>query len=141
MTECVEEQCTGHYRGRWHGFGPVHNHERVLLAVFETTKRDGFRLTGDSFNNKHLASSSESLVRISYVTKALFDSEIVSRALPQKGALVGVACAKASEIRRLHADIKVSHGIRKVRAICVLDRVDEGDLDGHATMLRRIDAD
>jgi len=135
MTDCVEEQQTRHYGGRLRGFGPVRNDERVLFAVFMQTKRNGARLVGDSFDNKYLASSSQSLTRASYVTKLLFDREVVRHGESEKGPLVGVACADVADIRKLRADIQISHAtIKKVRAICLLDRVDVGDLDGHATM-------
>jgi hypothetical protein len=132
MTDCVDEQQTQHYRGKWFGFGPVRNGERVRFAVFEQTKREGARLIGNSFRN--LKNSNESVVRSSYVTRSDFDTRIVSPGMAAKGRLVGIAVADVSRIRALRADVKLNQGTVKVRSICVIDRVEDGDIDGHATM-------
>jgi hypothetical protein len=132
MTECVEEQQTKHYRGKWCGFGPVRSGEQLLFAVFEQTKYQGSRLAGDSF--KELKNTNESVVRCSYVTRSLFESRIVQPGEAARGALVGVAVADVSRIRTLRTDIKLNATTVKVRSICVIDRVDEGDIDAHATM-------
>jgi hypothetical protein len=132
MIECAEEQQTKHYRGKWFGFGPVRDGERVLFAVFEQTKRQGLHLAGDSFKN--LKNGNESLARSSYVTRSVFDGKIVIPGKATKGDLVGIAIADVSRIRALRADVILNNTTVKVRSICVIDRVDEGDADGHATM-------
>ncbi len=76
--------------------------------------------------------NSQSVARLGYVTKSLFYRKIADQLT--KGALVGVSWANVSNIRALRADVKLNKGVAKVRAICVLDRVDEGDVEGHATM-------
>ena len=128
MTDCADEQLTCHYLGRWRGFGRVRNNEHVLFAVFDDTNVDETQLTQDSFST-NLNDSSESLARRSYVTRAVFDRDIV-----RERTLVGVALAHVEEMRRLRADIQTNTGTIKVRSFCVLDRVDVGDCDGHATM-------
>jgi len=132
MSDCLEEHQTRHYRGRRYGFGPVHDGERILFAVFQSTKRDGFQLVQGSFDNQNLSKNSQSVARLGYVTKSLFYRKIADQLT--KGALVGVSWANVSNIRALRADVKLNKGVAKVRAICVLDRVDEGDVEGHATM-------
>jgi len=133
MNECREELHTQHYLGRWHGFGPVRNREHVIFAVFEKTKRDGSQLTAMSFDSTQLAKDSESLVRALYVTRSIFDSEVAEGGSLQKGTLVGISCADVSRIRKLRTDIRTSSGSVNVRSLCILDKVEEGDYDGHAT--------
>jgi hypothetical protein len=133
MSDCPKEKETQHFKGQWYGFGPVSDCEIVIFAVFETTIRDGSRLAQNSFRNSSLAKSAESLARASYLTRQCFDEEIVKPGSSGKGALIGIACAKVADVRALRADFKTNTGIKKVRALCVLDRVDAGDYDGHAT--------
>ncbi len=128
MTDCVEELTTQHFRGRWHGFGPVKDREVVIFAAFQSTNCVGGRLTADSFDNKHLKTSAQSLARRAFVTRQVFD-----RAIVRDGALKGVAIANVSAIRALVADVRLNAGETSVRSLCVLDRVDAGDCDGHAT--------
>jgi hypothetical protein len=128
MTDCLDERITKHFRGRWYGFGPVKDAESVVFAVFGSTKLKDGRLIADSFDNKHLKTNAQSLARQSFVTKAIFDSAIVRGA-----GLSGVAVARVAAIRALTADVKINAGQISVRACCVLDRVDEGDCEGHAT--------
>jgi hypothetical protein len=131
MTECLEEQTTQHFRGHWHGFGPVRNHEKVIFAVFEATSCNGRQLIAASFDNDHLKSITQSLARHSFVTLPTFYRTIVRSA---DSVLRGVAIANVAAVRALVADIKLNAGQVTVRAFCLLDRVEEGDCDGHATV-------
>jgi hypothetical protein len=115
MTECAEEHQTQHYRGKWHGFGPVRNSERLLFAVFERTKLAGSRLAADSFSNSNLRQTTQSVARSSYVTRSLFDQRIVQSA--GKGVCIGIAIADVNRIRALRADVKLSNRAVKVRSI------------------------
>jgi hypothetical protein len=135
MTDCPAEKQTQHFKGKWHGFGPVSNCETVIFAVFDTTKcnQNGSKLAADSFSNKSLAINTQSLARAAYLTRLCFDQEIVESGKAEKGKLVGVAHAKVDVLRNLRADITTNSGLKKVRALCVLDKVDQGDFDGHAT--------
>jgi hypothetical protein len=128
MPVCVDEQSTRHHLGRWHGFGPVRNAEHVLFAVFPATKRSGIRLSATSFT-RHLNNSTQSLARSSYVTRSVFD-----RAIAKNEVVDGVASAHVERIRKLSADIETPTGTINVRAMCVIDLVEPGDCDGHATM-------
>jgi hypothetical protein len=130
----VEELETQHYRGRWYGFGVVRDCEQVRLAVFERTQRNGSRLTAKSFDGKHLAGKNESVARALYITRRVFDQRVATTDVERKGALVGVACADVSRIRSIPAEFKMNLGTVRLRAFCVLDRVEQGDFDGHATV-------
>jgi hypothetical protein len=76
MTACPEEMRTLHYRGRWFGFGPVCDTERVIFAVFEGTPRSGESLSDNSFENNKLKKDEQSLARASFVTWTLFDKSL-----------------------------------------------------------------
>jgi hypothetical protein len=135
MTDCVEERRTQHYRGAWFGFGPVQDDERIIFAVFDTTKVNDCRLTAKSFDNKQLSANNESIVRSSFVARAVFDQMVVERGKPEKGNLVGIAWADVSNVRQLKAEFNLGRPTTiNVRAFCVLDRVERGDFDGHAAM-------
>lgn len=133
MCDCPGEWQTQHYGGRWFGFGPVRNNERVIFAVFDSTPLDGGELTANSFD-ANLGKGTQSIARAALVTRATFDAEVVDRGVPTKGRFLGIALAHVFAIRQLRADIVLPDGTHRVRAVCVLDRVDEGEFDGHATM-------
>jgi hypothetical protein len=128
MNDCADEQQTRHYRGKWFGFGPVRDSEHVLFAVFQDTSHAGSSLTEKSFTS-NLTKTSESLARASFVTSSVFN-----RCIARDRNAVGIASAHVSSIRRLRADIKLNAITKKVRAICVIDKVEPGDCEGHAAM-------
>ena len=127
MSECVDEQQTRHYLGRWHGFGVVRDNEYVLYAVFGNTDRAGKRLTQNSFT-RNLNNTSQSLGRASVLTREVFDLNIAH------GAIAEIASAHVSAIRSIRADVPENKGTKNVRAVCVIDQVEAGDCDAHATM-------
>lgn len=129
---CEPESTTQHFRGRWHGFGTVQDHENLFYAIFESTETANGRLCADSFRNKNLIRSIESIGRSSFVTRAVFDDRISS---PTKGKATGISVTVGSSLRALKADIPPGDpAAAKVRSICVLDRVQGGDFEGHATL-------
>jgi hypothetical protein len=128
MSACPDEKSTRHYLGRWYGFGPVRDGEQVLFAVFDDTGRDGASLASKSFN-KNLNNTTQSVARSVYVSKSVFQRTIVG-----SRALHGVASAHVGRIRDLRADLQTPTGITSVRSICVVDLVERGDCEGHATM-------
>jgi len=133
MVDCVEELHTQHYRGKWHGFGPIFDHERVLFAVFEKTKRDGILLIANSFDSQSLARCEQSIARVSYLTRNQFDLHVAGATTSKKGSLVGVALVDVSRLRALCARIETPVAVH-VRSLCVIDRVEPGDYDAHATI-------
>jgi hypothetical protein len=133
---CEKELATQHYRGKWFGFGPVCGSERVMLAVFETTPRsvDGMRLVSKSFT-KNLVTGTESVARSQFVSSKIFSKEVAEKGVRTKGQLVGVACADVTQIRALRADLPlIAGGTYKAGAVCVLDLVEMGDYEAHATL-------
>ncbi len=134
MFNCGEESFTHHYLGRWFGFGPARDTERVIYAVFQKAPRNGNLLNENSFENNKLKKNSQSLARASWVTRRQFDRKIVRRDTSSNGPMVGIAYADVAKVRALRVDVKLNTGTKNVRAICVLDRVESGDCAGHATM-------
>lgn len=134
MGDCVDEQSTCHYRGRFFGFGPVQDPESVKFAVFDTTPVDGSRVVNDTFDNASLAKSNQSLARSAFVTLTEFHKRIVAPSASSKGKLVGVTTAVTGKLRALRAEIKTNTGTTKVQAVCVYDRVENDDCEGHATI-------
>jgi hypothetical protein len=129
MIACPDELHTRHHRGRWYdGFGPVHNDERVLFAVFADTPRDNDILDPRAFG-RNMNKTTQSLARCSYVSRPVFDRTVVGTR-----ALHGVAIAHVQAIRALTAPIQIQHETRQVRAVCVVDLVERGDCTGHAAM-------
>jgi hypothetical protein len=128
MPVCVEEQQTHHHLGKWHGFGRVANSERVIFAVFDDTKREGNGLSGNSFST-NLNNRTQSLARSSFVPRRTFHQFIVG-----DRQLDGIAIAHVEDVRRLTADFETQNGRITVRALSVIDLVEAGDCDGHATM-------
>jgi hypothetical protein len=127
MTECVDEQRTRHHRGQWCGFGPVRDREYILYAVFDDTERNGAFLTQKSFTT-NLIQTSESVGRVAYLTRRIFETSIAN------GSSTEITTALVSAIRDLRADVRANAAIKNVRAVCVIDQVDPGDCDAHATM-------
>src|SRR5262249_38186789 len=127
MSRCAEEDQTHHYRGRWFGFGPVGHSEEVVFAVFERTKKDGAKLTANSFENAHLAAQNQSVARRLSPRHSTFVTKVVDRGRAQKGELIGVAVANVVDIRHLIAEFETPRGSESVPALCVLDKVERGD--------------
>src|SRR5215469_12111759 len=134
MSDCPEERSTQHYRGEWCGFGPVADDEHVIFAVFQKTKCREQQLAQDSFDNSNLKMRTQSLARGAFVSRSIFNRKIVDALNQTKGPLIGIALADVSKIRAIPAKINLNNTEIRVRALCVLDRVERGDCDGHATV-------
>jgi hypothetical protein len=134
MPECAEETTTQHHLGAGHGFGPVQNDEYVYFAVFDQTQRDGSLLSADSFDNKQLKKDGLSVSRASHITLAVFNDDVVRAGSNPKGALVGISRALTGAIRSLTSRIQLNSSDVSVRSFCVLDSVQPGDYDAHATL-------
>lgn len=136
MSSCAREKCTQHHEGAdGKGFGPVEDGEDIVFAVFEsTTINDGY-ITEEALTFSRLKKAEESVVRLPYVSREEFEREIGRNGQSKAGLLKGAVQAVAREIREVTVQINTKAGrIYSQKAICVLDRVDPGDIDGHATM-------
>jgi hypothetical protein len=135
MVDCAEEQQTQHHLGVGHGLGPVDAKEYIYFAVFEQTAVAGQKLAGDSFENGALKRSAQSVSRAAFITRQVFDQEVVKTGENPKGALTGVAAASVRDVRLLRSRIQLPGNEEKwVRSFCILDFVLQGDYDAHATI-------
>lgn len=133
MVACPEEQSTQHYRGKWHGFGPVADSELVVFAIFGSAVHLGDALNSDRFESRRIARGEHSLARAAFTTNSTFSREVASK--NGKQPFVGVSFARVSELRNLRADIDRGHGDTfSARSVCITDSVEVGDFDGHAAM-------
>jgi hypothetical protein len=128
--DCPAENATQHYLGPGYGHGVVSSDECVIVAVFESTERDGNRLKPTAFTTKQLNRDEFSLARLTYISKAEFDAHIVKPLMKKFGPLVGIVAAQVRTIREI--DYSANGKIRP--AVCVTDKVTKDDYDAHAAM-------
>lgn len=118
------------------GFGPVRPEEAVLLAVFESTKRDPItqRILPEAFTPKRLKDYDLSLARRAHTGRPEFDQHVVGPKIALGDQLVDVATARS---RRFFEMTFVCEEIKppvQGRAVCLLDIVEPTDHDGHAAL-------
>lgn len=131
-ADCPCEATTQHFKGSPPGHGPVLDSETVTLAVFRDTPYDteSRRLLPAAFPTDRLNGGNLSLARLSHTNRSTFDTQVVAGRMDD---LVGVACASAFAIRQITYD-STSHPAFKGRGVCLLDKVEDGDHDGHASL-------
>lgn len=122
-----------HHLGIGAGPGPVLATECLILAIFGTGARLGARLTGKDFPSKSLKRGDLSLARHSHTSWATFrDSVLVPGQRSQP--VQGIAVSQADALRSLVARIDSSTPVKHLRSVCVLDKVENGDHNGHAAL-------
>jgi hypothetical protein len=132
--DCAKELTTQHHLGLGYGFGPVSSAEAVLFAVFETTKREGDRLVATAFPARQLARGEVSVMRAAHTSKTEFCTNIVERLEASLGRLIGVARAEVGALRAIPYIFDDVKPPVTGNAVCVLDKVVQGDHDGHAAL-------
>jgi hypothetical protein len=130
----IDEEKTHHFCGDGHGYGPVKDAEVVLHAVFDGTKRIGNRLTPDAFPPKNLKRGEVSVARQSYICRSAFEVHIILPLVPILGEFLGAAPAPVQKLREIVYRVKGIVPPIEGRAICVLDKVVEGDDESHAAI-------
>lgn len=104
-----------------------------MLAVFDTTKRVNGRLAQTAFKGADLHRGKVSLCRLKYTTRQTFDNQVVAPR-PVTDPLLGVVVCATDVLRDLHIPIPNTAPPTQIRAACVLDKVENGDHDGHAAL-------
>jgi hypothetical protein len=104
------------------------------MAVFRATPTVNGRLAPTAFRNARLQAGDVSLARLSYTTREDFDAYVVA---PKTASdpLQGVVTCAVEVLRGLRIDIPYTSPVTALRAICVIDRVEVGDHDGHAALM------
>jgi hypothetical protein len=109
--------------------------EAVVFAVFQSTSRDGNRVSPKAFENKQLVRGEVSLARPRHMTRAEFDHFVVRPLASSRGELVGVVRAEVSILRDLpYGPVQGTDPPVTGRAICVLDKVSNRDFEAHAAL-------
>ena len=131
-SDCPCEAASRHFKGSPPGHGPVSNDETVVLAVYLDTPRQpgGGRLLPAAFRTDKLNSYDLSLARLRFTTKRAFQEDVVAT---RTADLVGVASATGVALRRITYD-STSHPAFRSRGVCLVDKVEQGDHDGHAAL-------
>lgn len=134
-TECEEELRTRHYGGDGAGHGVVRCREVLILAAFEEG-RPRTTLDKKDFRPEKLKETNLSVARKEHTTRPTFDEHVIGDESAPKGRLLGVACVEARLLRALTFEMVGGQppAIKTGRAICVIDRVERGDHDGHAAL-------
>jgi len=133
--KCVDELRTHHHGGEGAGPGIVRCGEVVILAAFEE-RRPRTAVDADDFPKDRLKDTNLSLARREHTTRRTFDEQVIGGGTGPKGSFLGAAWVEARVLRELEF-IMVSGQLpatTRGRAVCVLDRVDPGDHDGHAAL-------
>ena len=128
---CQKERTTQHHLGVPHGHGCVADSEILIFAVFESTPRIGNRLAPNAFKSKKIRDGDISLFRSGFTSRADFEAHVI----PPKAHTdtpSGVVVCGAELLRT----IRIPHGAPHLtlRAVCVIDKVEDGDHDGHAAI-------
>jgi hypothetical protein len=129
---CPVEQICHHHSGLGAGPGTVLGGERLLFAVFGSTERTPAKLIGKDFPSKDLKKGDLSLARLSHTSWAVFRDSVVASRPTEK--LLGISEAEANRLRQLIAEFRRTNETIPVRAVCVLDKVEVQDHDGHAAL-------
>jgi hypothetical protein len=103
--------------------------EVVVLVVFDTSTKIGDRLTAEQFPTKRLGRGEISLARQNYATLESIN-EYVIKGRP----IVGVATSVVDSIRAIGRGNEDTKAPRILRSVCVIDKVESGDHDSHASL-------
>src|SRR5580658_1998273 len=129
---CEKEQKSCHYGAPERGHGPVQEGETILAGFCATDLADG-KLLKQAFPGKKLKDGDFSIARLAFTTKEIFNEYVVERR-KNSVPVVGVGRASVRVLRQLTAPLDWQNPVRDIRAICVLDRVENGEHDGHAAL-------
>ena len=103
-----------------------------MLAVFQSTKTESGKLLPTAFKNAHLHGGNVSLSRLRYTTRQTFDAKVVGP--KASDPLKGVVTCATSVLRGLLVPLPNATPPAQIRAVCVLDKVEPLDYDGHAAL-------
>jgi len=129
----IEVRCH-HHLGTGAGPGPVLPSECLVFAVFRADARLGTRLVADKdFPTGRLKRGDLSLARHAHTSWATFRDYVIAPG-KQSQAVQGIAVSRADALRSLVAEITSSVPPTCLRSVCVLDKVENGEHDGHAAL-------
>ena len=107
--------------------------ECLIFAVFRADARLGTRLTDKDFPTSRLKKGDLSLARHAHTSWATFRDYVLAPG-QRSQPFQGIAVSQADAIRSLVAEITSSTPPTLLRSVCVLDKVENGEHDGHAAL-------
>ena len=107
--------------------------ETVVLAVFRSTRTFQGRLAADAFKNPHLRDGDVSLMRLAHTDTPTFDKAVIAPKAAND-PVQGVVICVTGQLRGLSLPFPNAVPAKDIRAICVIDKVELGDPDGHAAL-------
>jgi hypothetical protein len=122
-----------HYLGVGAGPGPVLPSECLIFAVFRADARLGTRLIEKDFPTNRLKRGDLSLARHAHTSWATFRDYVIAPGR-QSQHFQGIAVSRADALRSLIAEVTSSTSPALLRSICVLDKVEDGEHNGHAAL-------
>jgi len=131
---CPTETVCQHHLGVGAGPGPVLATECLIFAVFGANARLGARLTPNDFPPKSLKSGDLSLARQSHTSWTTFRDNVLVPRQQRSQPIRGIAVSRVDALRNLIAEINSSMPATLLRSVCVLDKVENGEHDGHAAL-------
>lgn len=133
-TDCQCEQASCHHgKDEGLGHGPVAAEEVLVLAVFEDDDydRQGMQLVLRIFRSDRLRHFNMSLARTEFTARKTFEAKVVGS---RHAALVGIAKVSAQDLRSLPYIDETAEPPITGRAVCLIDKVEVDDHDGHAAI-------
>jgi len=115
------------------GQGPVAHGEIVALGICLSTPPEGGKVTAKAFKTSLLQDGDLSLSRIAYTDTPTFQTKVVA---PKAASdpIQGVAICSVSTLRDIYINVPKAQPPSRIRGACVLDKVETGDHEGHATL-------
>jgi hypothetical protein len=126
-ASCRHELLSQHYEAT--GPGLILSCEEVILVVFDLSMKTGDKLTAEHFPTKKLGRGEISLARKKYATLDVLNDFVI------KGK--PVAGATTSTVKSIRAIGRKSDNAKVhelVRTVCVIDKVESGEHDSHASL-------
>jgi len=106
----------------------------VALALFSAQSRAGQNLVDTDFIDDQLKRNDQSLSRVKWTSGAAFHRYVVVTRAGQVRPVSGIASARVIKLRELRFKVPNSNPVMSGAALCVIDRVEAGDHDGHAAL-------
>jgi hypothetical protein len=127
---CPRERITQHLKNGGHGI--VVDDEVVIFVVFDGMVEVGGKLSRKHFNTKKIRDGDLSLARQRYTTMNDISTFVIEPARKAGLVLNGAVVAQVDKLRSI-ARTQPPAGL--LRGVCVIDRVEDGDHDGHAALI------
>jgi hypothetical protein len=127
---CPREEVTQHFKKAGHG--TVSSDENVIFVVFDGNVALGERLNRKHFDTRKIKDGDLSLARQKYTTIDDLNTFVIVPATQSGCVLNGAVIA---EVHMLRSIVKTQAPAGPLRGVCVIDKVEEGEHNGHAALM------